>query len=716
MAKAIEWKSPYNSFNSMKGLCWYTTHYQPIAKWWKGETDVLPPPIELSLDPSHLCNFNCPHCFDGNEEIMIDDFNVKKIKDIKIGDTVLGLKDNKLTPTKVLKVFFNGKTEEMYKFIFEDGDSFICTGDHKIWEPRCRWKYAKNFRVGNVVKKIFKQDNRQINLNKYEEGYIAGIALGDGCFWLSKNRDRKGFYRKKKSGRFRLMMYDEIAMETFGKYCSDLGIRWHWGKCDFRGHKDYYPTLKYSKKALWITDNNNALKIRELMDTEIKDYSFIVGWIAGIFDAEGSFSRSIRIHQFNDNVLHKLFENLNFLKYKYKVETKEGKTSGIRLYGNLYTKINFFLTHRPKIERKFKCIFNIKKHNKIKILKILKIKGIFEKVDLETETHNYFMKGVLVHNCNAQRYLVHHPEQVPRDKKVMTKEHLERLIDFCADWGIQGVCLGGGGESLMNKNIWELTPYIASKGMEPSFATNGSLINKQMAEEMMLCRWVGVSVDAGTRETFQRVHQVDLFDRVIQNLRMLVTQRERTKSNCDISYKFLISPLNAHEIEQACKLAKEIGVRDFHVRPADLERLDYKSQLKPEYDVSSIQEQFARCHEMEDERFRVFTVMHKYDPNFRVTHKFRSCIGSPLMLQACADGGIYVCADHRIEPRFRIGSHYPNPEEIKRFWGSPQHRELLQGINVDKECRRCTYGSFAQQIEELCLGTKGEDPMCLSFP
>ena len=61
--KRVEWndKSKYNSFNSYKGLVWYDSYYKPIAKWFKGE-GKLPSPIELSLDPGHLCNFGCPHC------------------------------------------------------------------------------------------------------------------------------------------------------------------------------------------------------------------------------------------------------------------------------------------------------------------------------------------------------------------------------------------------------------------------------------------------------------------------------------------------------------------------------------------------------------------------------------------------------------------------------------------------------------------------------
>jgi len=86
------------------------------------------------------------------------------------------------------------------------------------------------------------------------------------------------------------------------------------------------------------------------------------------------------------------------------------------------------------------------------------------------------------------------------------------------------------------------------------------------------------------------------------------------------------------------------------------------------------------------------------------------------MIQCCSDGNVYVCADHRIEGRFRLGSHFPSPQAIKEFWGSDRHKELLNSVCVDKECGRCTYGEFARQIEELAMGRIEEDPMCVDFP
>ncbi|HRZ85370.1 MAG TPA: radical SAM protein [Candidatus Paceibacterota bacterium] len=320
-------------------------------------------------------------------------------------------------------------------------------------------------------------------------------------------------------------------------------------------------------------------------------------------------------------------------------------------------------------------------------------------------------------HCNAQRYLVINPDEVPTDRKIMTKEHLRNLIDFMSDWGVRGVCLGGGGEPLMNKNVWELPSYIAKKGMKSSYATNGSLINEKIAEEMMNCRWVGVSLDSGTKEVFKKVHNIDMFDKVIKNLELIIRKKEETKSKIDIAYKFLIRPDNWQDIYTACKLAKEIGVRDFHARPADLERKDYKSVIKLNYDLDEIHDLFRKCHDLEkNDKFRVFTIMHKFDPEFKVKHGFSRCCSSPLMIQVCSNGGVYVCADHRLEERFKLCDHYPHIDKISELWGSEKHRDILKSINVNKECGRCTYGVYAIQCEKLAIENDEPDPMCLDFP
>jgi len=319
--------------------------------------------------------------------------------------------------------------------------------------------------------------------------------------------------------------------------------------------------------------------------------------------------------------------------------------------------------------------------------------------------------------CNSQRYLRQDLGAVPAGRK-LTKKYMRTLIDFLAKWGVRGVCLGGGGDSLLSQDAWDLPSYIASKGMESSVVTNGSMFNPHIIRQLLYCRWVGFSVDAGDAETFYKVHGVDLFDKVITNIRALVEADIKEGGKLDIAYKVLVLPENIDSLYDACKLAKKIGVKDFHIRPVDLERKDYRMAQKLNLDIPKIQEIFAKCHELENPYFRVFTVMHKYDEEFHVKHDFERCLASPLVIQCCTDGLCYVCVDHRIEERFKLGRHEYKvgrklkPEKILDWWGSDAHRELLKSIKPSEECSRCTWSEYNRQIEDTVM----EDGLCRSFP
>ena len=311
--------------------------------------------------------------------------------------------------------------------------------------------------------------------------------------------------------------------------------------------------------------------------------------------------------------------------------------------------------------------------------------------------------------CNSQRYL----RDAPITSKPMKRQLLRELIREWAHWGIEGFCFGGGGESLLNKDIWCLPSWIAGLGKESSVVTNGTIMNDTLTKELCYCRWVGISVDAATSETYAKVHGVDgnILFKVLDNIKALVTcKKKESWSKVDIAYKFLILPENIHEIAQACSIAKSLGVNDFHARPADLERKDYKGK-RAEYSLSeikAIEEEYLQCQAMTTDNFRVFTVSHKFDPELHVEHKFQHCYASPLVLQACTDGNAYVCVDHRIEPRFLLGQ----TAKVKEWWGKEKHRELIKSIQPNKECSRCTWSEYNLQIEEVIQ----KDSMCVKFP
>ena len=310
--------------------------------------------------------------------------------------------------------------------------------------------------------------------------------------------------------------------------------------------------------------------------------------------------------------------------------------------------------------------------------------------------------------CITQRYLKTNRAEVEMRK--LPIEYILKLIDFLSWWGVRGLCISGGGEPTLHRDFPKMVRYAVGLGMDVAPVTNATNITPEIADSLMLCRWVAMSVDSGNSETYQKVKGKDLFDQVIANIQQLTGLRRFSNSKVDLCFKFLLLPENVSSMYRACKLAKELGVQDFHVRPVDLERSDIEGHRKLNLDREFVYEQFEKCHEEETDDFHVYTVTHKFDADFHVTHNFEQCLATPLVLPILTDGNAYLCVDKKMEKPFKIGSCYPDPESILDWWGSNEHRDLIQSVNIS-HCSRCTWSQYQKQIEVVI-----SDRMCLAFP
>ena len=698
-----EWHSKFNSFNSdLKGLS-YWNYYEAIKLWRDGKGKPLAP-VEVSLDPFRACQLHCSHCFEENSKILMGDFSLKAIKDVKIGDEILGQSGRVLVGSKVLNVFDNGNTETLLSIKFDDEETILCTPDHKIFKPtRNKYSKAATLAVGEKVRKIGNSIRFEDSID-YMSGYVSGMASGDGCFWVSKNRTSP------RTGRFRLAIYDSDAQEFFGKCLTSLNIKWHWGRHQFKGHRDYEPNKKYDIDAIWITDDINSKKVKILMDSTSENLEFVRGYLAGIFDAEGSFTSSIRIHQQKkQNIYERISKCLVLLGFNH---TREKKA--LSLNGNFYEKSRFFTLCQPKILRKWKYLYD-KGHTRTsrKIVSKTFVSGNFNKFDLETTTGNYFVSGVLVHNCNASRYL----EDDQKERVRIPDDVFPNLISFLANWGTKAICFGGGGEPTLHTSLGEMLKLSKGMGMENSIATNGINFDDELIKTAVeTCRWIGVSVDAAYRGTYLKGRGVDKFYDTINTIKKLSKYAADHKLNCDVAYKFLLFEYNQHEVYDACQLAKAMGAKDFHVRPADLSHQGmhskYKGKASP-YDIESVKAQFEKCHELADEKFRVFTVVHKFDDQFLPKKPFSQCYAAPCCIQICPNGKVYFCPDQRYNESYCLGDWYPDPFKIEEFWGSEKHYDLVFNSGKCNCNTRCTFNPYNEQAEKLVMNS--DDPICRNF-
>lgn len=320
-------------------------------------------------------------------------------------------------------------------------------------------------------------------------------------------------------------------------------------------------------------------------------------------------------------------------------------------------------------------------------------------------------------HCNAY-------DMIRNSGKIMSEDHMIKLIDFLADWRDSwegrtpnSACVSGGGEPYMNSNINTLFERMHSKGMEIGIITTGFLLTDVDIKIMSkTARWIGFSMDASNSLTYTKVKGISspiAFDKVVMNMKKLVRQIRRDKSKCDIAFKFLLTPENSSEVYEAIKLAKEIGVKDFHLRPAGWDNIS-KVTDKPTYTpemIDSVNEQIKEGMRLETKYFRVFGIRHKFNPDFSKKVNFKRCWAIPILPTFGADGNVHLCFDMRGRDDLILCRHEPDPSEILKVWNSDFHKNMVKGIDVEK-CPRCTFGAYNEIVEQVII----DDSMCINFP
>jgi DNA repair photolyase len=338
-----------------------------------------------SVNPYRGCTHACAYCLEGSTPILMADGNTRRLAAIKVGDVVYGTvregRYRRYVPTRVRAHWSTLKAA--YRVLLEDGTKLIASADHRFLSNR-GWKYVLGAERGRLRRPHLTTNVELLGTGgfaaapdvdaQYQRGYLSGLIRGDGLLRTSCYDGRRR--ARDIQHQLRLALADGEALARARKYLSDFGIT----------------TVKH---------------IRELLQWPVAlSPSWSKGFLAGIFDAEGSYSRGIlRITNTNPEILGRIRSALLLFGFRFSTDVRrEGSVCGVRILGGFQEALRFFHTMDPVILRKRNIAGQaIKSGARLRVIDIRPLGIELPMFDITTGTGDFIANGVVSHNCYARR-------------------------------------------------------------------------------------------------------------------------------------------------------------------------------------------------------------------------------------------------------------------------------------------------------------------------
>jgi DNA repair photolyase len=367
-------------------------------------------PFEQSINPYRGCAHACPYCMSGDTPILMADGCTRPLCELRVGDEIYGTRRigwyRRYVRSRVLARW--SVIKPAYRIALEDGTTLIAGGEHRFLTER-GWKFVTGTEQGRARRPHLTTSNQLVGTGEfahavipaedYRRGYLCGMIRGDGL------REYDYFREGRAHGiqfQFRLALCDQEALVRTRNYLLDFDV----STCGF-----VFQAAVGSRRALHALRTNSverAQSIRRLVawpPAPTKEWS--AGFLAGIFDAEGSFSGSVlRISNTDRLIIDWLCRCLRVLNFACVVEHAHYEDRKpievVRLTGGLREHLRFFHTVGPAIVRKVDITGLALKSAAPLGVESIEPLDTMRLYDITTETGDFISNGVVSHNCYAR--------------------------------------------------------------------------------------------------------------------------------------------------------------------------------------------------------------------------------------------------------------------------------------------------------------------------
>ncbi len=465
-----------------------------------GSSNALP--FGWTINPYRGCLHQCVFCLDPETLILMGDGRQRPLWMVRPGDEIYGTevrgRYRRYVKTRVLA---NWNTRKRgYRITLGDGTQITASGDHRFLTER-GWKYVKGEMHGGGRRAYLTPNNKLLGFGlngltqvqqpalateDYRHGYLAGMIRGDGMLFHKTYQGSDG--RSRSIHRFRLALTDSEGLNRTRLYLQMEGVE--------TLTRPYLAATERHRSMMAIHTARQAqiATVERLIEWPTAPTpEWHTGFLAGVFDAEGSCSRGVlRIANKDPRILKAIREAMNAIGIAHVHESPVASgVASIRVTGGLPMRSRFFALTEPAINRKLDIAGRaVKSDADLRIVAIEDLGIVMDMIDIQTGTGDFIANGVISHNCFARRTHEYLDFDSGKDfdtqivVKVNVAEVLARELAR-PSWGRHPVALGTNTDPYQRaEGRYRLMPGIiaalAASDTPFSILTKGTLLRRDL--------------------------------------------------------------------------------------------------------------------------------------------------------------------------------------------------------------------------------------------
>ncbi|QEC50796.1 radical SAM protein [Baekduia soli] len=362
-------------------------------------------PFRWTINPYRGCSHACVYCVHPDTPVLMADGTNRAIGHLRRGDEIVGTRvqgsDRRFVRTVVLDRWSTVKPA--LRLTLADGTELVASGDHRFLTDR-GWKHVTGATAGTDRRPHLTPGvslmgygalpEGPLKDEDYRRGYLCGMVRGHGSL-ATYTYTYRG--RMPVLPRFRPGLADGEALERAERYLAGDRVSAHRAAFASPGR----PTRQIRTGA-----PAGAERVREpIAWPRTPSAAWHKGFLAGVFDAEGSWSGGVlRIANADPAMLDTTL--LALRRFGFGAVMGPAGSSGcrtVRVRGGLVQHLRFFALTDPAITRKRSLAgMAVTTDADLRVVSIEPLPGAMRLCDITTGTGDFIAGGVVSHNCFAR--------------------------------------------------------------------------------------------------------------------------------------------------------------------------------------------------------------------------------------------------------------------------------------------------------------------------